>query len=72
LFYTVLKRDIESLFKASIPTRREPKTKVGLLVTVTVDYLFRIEIAIDISSMTEYPFVTNLSTMTSSLFKLVI
>jgi hypothetical protein len=69
---TTLKRDIESSFKASIPTRRKLKTKVGLLVTVVVDYLFRMELTIDISGMTKYLFVANLSTMTLSLLKLVI
>jgi hypothetical protein len=69
---TASKGDIESSFKASIPTRREPKTKVGLLVTIVVDYSFRMEITIDISGVMEYPFVADLSTMTSSLLKLVI
>jgi hypothetical protein len=67
-----LKGDIESLFEASIPTRRELETKVGLLVTLVVDYSFRMELTIDISGVMEYPFVTNLSTMTLSLLKLII
>jgi hypothetical protein len=67
-----LKRDIKSLFKVSILTRREPKTKVDLLVTIVVDYLFRIEIVIDISNITKYLFITNLLTITSNFLKLVI
>ena len=64
---TTSKGDIESLFEASIPTGRELETKVGFLVTVVVDYSFRMELSIDISGVMEYPFVTNLSTITSSL-----
>jgi hypothetical protein len=70
--YTASKRDVESLFEASVPTRGELEAKVGLLMAITVDYSFRVDLTIDTSSVIEYPFVTNLSTMTSSLLKLSI
>jgi len=59
-------------FKASVPTKGELKAKVGLLIAVVVDYSFRMDLTINTSSVTEYPFVANLSTIPSSLLKLSI
>jgi hypothetical protein len=67
-----LKGDVKSSFEASILTRRELETKVGFLVAIAVDYSFRIKLTINISSMTEHSFITDLPTIISSLLKLVV
>jgi hypothetical protein len=68
-FCTSAKGDIVPSFEASKPTIRELETKVFLLVAFLLDYSLRMEFTIDLSSMSEYPFVANLPSNQSSLLK---
>jgi len=51
---------------------REPKPKVGLLISLIVDYLIKVKLFINSLSIMEYLRITSLSTLFSSLLKLSI
>jgi hypothetical protein len=69
-FYTTSKRDVVSIFKAFILSSRELESKIGLLISFTLEYLIRIDSTINIFSITKDLFVTNLATLFLSLLKL--
>jgi hypothetical protein len=63
---------LKSISKASVPAIRELETKVGLISALVLDYSIRVKSSIDLLSVAEDPFVTNLSTLISSILKLFI
>lgn len=71
-FCTRAEGDVVSTSKAIVPAAREPETRVGLLIPLTLNYSFRVKSPVYGPGMTEYPFEANLTTLVSSLFKLVI
>jgi hypothetical protein len=70
LFCATSKGDVVSIFEAFIPASGELESKVGLLISFTLEYPIRMDSTIDILGVTKDPFVTNLATLFLSLLKL--